>query len=183
MRRIFRPAADECVPEAAAVLAARGMPETPDEKTAVLLDEGFELFRKLAAPAGVVEDVPAGEFGLIYAGEGRNAPVSPLATVYAQADRLALFCVTVGPAVSDDIARRFDSHDYALGYVLDAVASAGAERLADLTQEQWNARRPGPEAGIALRYSPGYCGWDVTGQRRLFERLRPEEVGVTLRES
>jgi cobalamin-dependent methionine synthase I len=34
-----------------------------------------------------------------------------------------------------------------------------------------------------LRYSPGYCGWHVSGQRALFDVLRPEEIGITLRES
>jgi hypothetical protein len=34
-----------------------------------------------------------------------------------------------------------------------------------------------------LRYSPGYCGWHVSGQRKLFDYLLPEEIGITLRES
>ena len=35
----------------------------------------------------------------------------------------------------------------------------------------------------ALRYSPGYCGWHVSGQRALFAALRPAEIGLALRES
>jgi hypothetical protein len=34
-----------------------------------------------------------------------------------------------------------------------------------------------------LPYSPGYCGWHVTGQRRLFDRLEPQRIGVTLNSS
>jgi hypothetical protein len=40
------------------------------------------------------------------------------------------------------------------------------------------AHRPG-----RLRYSPGYCGWHLSGQRALFAALQPEEIGITLRES
>jgi hypothetical protein len=31
-----------------------------------------------------------------------------------------------------------------------------------------------------LRFSPGYCGWDLTAQRALFESLRPEAIGIFL---
>jgi hypothetical protein len=34
-----------------------------------------------------------------------------------------------------------------------------------------------------LPYSPGYCGWTVRGQKNLFERLGPEQMGVTLNDS
>jgi len=34
-----------------------------------------------------------------------------------------------------------------------------------------------------MRFSPGYCGWNVKGQKQLFEYLHPEEVGITLGES
>lgn len=34
-----------------------------------------------------------------------------------------------------------------------------------------------------LRYSPGYCGWHISGQKALFAALRPEEIGISLRES
>jgi hypothetical protein len=37
--------------------------------------------------------------------------------------------------------------------------------------------------GAALRYSPGYCGWHVSGQKRLFRSLEPERIGITLTDS
>ena len=36
---------------------------------------------------------------------------------------------------------------------------------------------------VVLAYSPGYCGWPVTGQRRLFAALEPADVGITLTSS
>ena len=42
---------------------------------------------------------------------------------------------------------------------------------------------PPPEGTALLRYSPGYCGWHVSGQKRLFEFLQPQQIGITLRES
>jgi hypothetical protein len=48
-----------------------------------------------------------------------------------------------------------------------------------------NALRQGRtgQGSTLLRYSPGYCGWDITGQRALFAALHPEEIGIRLNES
>jgi hypothetical protein len=34
-----------------------------------------------------------------------------------------------------------------------------------------------------LPYSPGYCGWHISGQRALFRHLEPERIGITLNTS
>jgi cobalamin-dependent methionine synthase I len=69
--------------------------------------------------------------------------------------------------------------------MLDAVASAGADLLADRLAERYRQRLAGRgmDATRVLPYSPGYCGWPTRGQRSLFDALRPEEVGVTLNDS
>jgi hypothetical protein len=36
---------------------------------------------------------------------------------------------------------------------------------------------------VVRAYSPGYCGWHISGQRALFDRLRPERIGISLNES
>jgi hypothetical protein len=38
-------------------------------------------------------------------------------------------------------------------------------------------------SGAALRYSPGYCGWHISGQKKLFEYLKPQQIGLMLRPS
>ncbi len=34
-----------------------------------------------------------------------------------------------------------------------------------------------------LPYSPGYCGWDLSGQRQLFAQLQPDAIGISLNDS
>ena len=34
-----------------------------------------------------------------------------------------------------------------------------------------------------LRYSPGYCGWHITGQKMLHENLQSRDIGITLTEA
>jgi hypothetical protein len=154
---------------------------------AKLVDGAFVAFKDLSEPKGLIETVSIDEFELIYPGEGLNEPKTPLAQIYPRATQLALFAVTLGPAVSSRIEELFRLNDYALGYVLDAVASAGAEKTADELEEWFGGRltRSGssdPATGH-LRYSPGYCGWHISGQKKLFAHLGPEDIGIVLNDS
>ena len=66
--------------------------------------------------------------------------------------------------------------------MLDAVASAAADRLADLLAARCETAS-GEERIRVLPYSPGYCGWHVSGQRALFAYLDPSDIGVLLNAS
>lgn len=179
----------EVVPDRRSVLEALGIPRDRDvpERIDGLYESALLLFEETAAPAGIVGDITEEEFGEVYAGEGMNAPDSVVQDVFPQADHLTLFAVTLGAATSRAIAQGFESHDYALASMLDAVASEAADLAADVVerrierdlreQEQLSAD------GAALRYSPGYCGWHVTGQQRLFRYLEPQRIGISLTDS
>jgi hypothetical protein len=193
---VLRFPARACVPEADAVLREQGIPpERVDGRIVEALAESLRLFMKLAEPAGITAEVTKDEFGRIFRGAGRNAPDNPLKTIYPRAQRLALFAVTVGPKPERLVARLFKEGKFELGYLLDAVASSAADRLAALMQQAYEDEVRSQKSGllqsailnlkseIALRYSPGYCGWDLTGQRALFRRLRPGQVGMRLRRS
>ena len=175
----------ESLPGRAEVLHLQGLPRdgTPSPRTAALFEEARAAYLVAAEPRAVVAGVPRDVFAEVYRGEGRNAPETPLAAVYPQAGRLALFTATVGERVTADIRAMFERNQPALAAMLDSVASAAADRLADRLGPLAWAGEPRAEAWRALPYSPGYCGWDVTGQRRLFAHLQPGEIGVTLGDS
>jgi hypothetical protein len=177
------------LPNRAQVLAHQGLPPdavVPDHIVA-LHTEAADVFARTAAPKALWAEVTAQDFAGIYAGEGNNDAAGPVADIYPRADRLALFVATVGPATSEAIAAGFAANDFALASMLDAVASEAADCAAEALERlflralQVDGWHP-PDGGV-LRYSPGYCGWHVTGQRELFAALRPEAIGVTLTES
>src|SRR5450759_3682893 len=65
--------------------------------------------------------------------------------------------------------------------MLDSSAAAAADHLADLLGPRYVSMIAGAASDWrVLAYSPGYCGWHVSGQRALFGFLRPEEIGITL---
>ena len=179
--------AEEIKPEKAKVFSAMGITEgkPAGEKLLKLFDDSIAFFLETAQPAAITEDISKDDFALLYDGEGRNEPVTPIGDVYPKAASLSLFAATVGLPISRKIESLFAANDFALGYVLDAVASEAAERIAERLETLVSADvLKSAGAGIvSLRYSPGYCGWHISGQKRLFERLKPEEIGITLNSS
>jgi hypothetical protein len=152
-----------------------------------LAEEARELFRSLARPAGVWSSISFAEFTELFAGDGLNAPATPVDETARQADELAMFAVTVGPELPAAIVDLFERQEPALASMLDGYASEGVEMVADQLERayvEWLVAESRLDAGSGtLRYSPGYCGWHVSGQRRLFRFLMPEDVGISLRES
>jgi hypothetical protein len=187
--RVVDLSVDAILPDRSLVLMHQGLPPNaavPDH-IAALHAEAADVFARTAVPKALWAEISAQEFARTYEGDGNNDPTGPVADIYPRADRLALFAATVGPAVTDAIAAGFTQNDFALASMLDAVASEAADRAAEvletLFQSTLQADGWHPPDGRVLRYSPGYCGWHVTGQRTLFAALRPETVGITLTES
>lgn len=149
-----------------------------------LYTNALELLLETVEPVGVVSEISRENFAAVYEGEGRNDPMTPVGDIFPHADHLTLFAVTLGETVNDTIRRCFTSNEFATGSMLDAAASVAADTAADvieqrIAEELRGDGRATPDTGV-LRYSPGYCGWHVSGQRKLFDFLRPEEVGLTL---
>lgn len=175
-------------PQAGAVYAALGLKSgsQPSARSAALLQRALELFQTCSEPLGVSESIGPGEFADIYSGQGRNAPDTPLQKIFPRADRLNLFAFTLGARISGEIKRLFQSDDFALGSVLDAVASLAADQAGRVAEEWVEGQAAGQKNGVlpkALLYSPGYCGWHISGQEKLFARLRPEKISISLNAS
>lgn len=175
-------------PQAAAVYAAMGLKSgcRPSPRSAALLQRALELFRTYSDPRGVSEAISQDEFAAVYSGQGRNAPDTPLSGIFPRADCLHLFAFTLGTRVSGEIKRLFAGADFALGSMLDAVASLAADqggRVAEEWVENQVLKKKDGALARAFLYSPGYCGWHISGQEKLFARLRPDKIGISLNSS
>lgn len=184
---------DQVLPEAKGVFRLQGIPGhvEPSERVRRLYDEAEALFLDLAEPKGIMADISIDDFAALYPGEGKNEPDTPLELVFPNADRLALAAVTLGSRISEEIDRlmkeKGKSNGFALGYMLDAVASFCADKASGVAGEFFQRRLVSqenlPPSTRVLLYSPGYCGWHVTGQRKLFQYLKPGTIGINLNPS
>ncbi len=189
MRRTISIPPKDVVPSIDAVLKGQGIPEavTPDETTTRLAGDSISIYQDLAEPTGIVMEISKADFERIYYGEGENDKETPLGKTYRSSDNLALFAVTVGESVSAKISGLFRENEFALGSMLDSAASLSAEMAAQALERFYagylkESGRFDSTVGV-MQFSPGYCGWHMSGQKKLFQHLRPDEVGITLRES
>ena len=185
MREVFDVAPLELLTAVARPLrnlqARDGSPMT--ERVRELIDGAGSSFLEAAAPRGLWQDVSTSDLEIVYRGDGGNDAATPLEVVLEEARSLALFAVTVGEDISDRIARLFEGGELAEGYLLDQVASFAADEMAQEAARRFAREHGAGAAEAVLPYSPGYCGWNVSGQRALFARLEPAEIGITLNES
>ncbi len=186
MRDIVEIGASDVIPDVVRVLETQGMEksgELPD-KVRLLVEQSLEIFLRVSRPTGLVSDISKREFEAVYEGEGLNDEHAPVADIYPKADDLGLFVVTIGEGIVGEVQRLLESGEFALGSMLDSTASAGTDRTADLVEsfffDRLLRRERIADSTKVLRYSPGYCGWHVSGQKRIFDFLHPEEIGVSL---
>jgi hypothetical protein len=177
----------ESIPAREEILRLQGVPAEGPVPAHIdaLVDTAIALYRDVTEPRALLRPIDHDAFADVYRGDGRNFPETPLDVIVPKAERLTLFAATIGARASTRIRDLFEARDLALGAMFDSVCSAAADRLAKLlgAREQANMPEGGADACRVLAYSPGYCGWHVSGQRALFGWLRPEAIGITLNPS
>jgi hypothetical protein len=189
MREIINISVSDVMPNRSIILKAQGMISESGLQSRILTaaDDACRLFEELAQPVGKALEISKTDFGPIYFGQGQNQAPGPIEEVYQQADSLVLFAVTIGHRICKRISELFEAHEYLMGSLLDTAASAGTDRASRVI-EAWFKNKLSKDGRIkknddVLAYSPGYCGWHISAQKKLFDALKPAEIGISLRES
>jgi hypothetical protein len=106
--------------------------------------------------------------------------------VFAQlkkSESVALFLCTAGAEIGIRSRKAMHDRDLLRGYIFDVIGSEVAEAAADLMQAELEKSMAEPGMKITNRYSPGYCGWNVGEQHKLFNLLPDNFCGIRLTES
>ncbi len=93
---------------------------------------------------------------------------------------LAVFLCTAGKGIEELSRRLMSGGDPFTGFVADAMGSLVVEAAMDRLQDTLEQRLVERGLGITNRYSPGYCGWHVSEQQKLFRLLPAGYLGVSL---
>lgn len=101
-----------------------------------------------------------------------------LAEVFSSCERLAVFLLTLGEDVDHRIREMMERKPH-YGFILDTAASVAAESTAQYVQDRLRETLE-PDETTTLRYSPGYCGWPIGEQEKLFPLLPSDRIGVRL---
>ncbi|BDQ02171.1 MAG: 5-methyltetrahydrofolate--homocysteine methyltransferase [Ignavibacterium sp.] len=94
-----------------------------------------------------------------------------------------LFVCTVGNRLEEKVQELVSDGDTISAFILDRIASELVELTADLLELQIQNELEINNYNMTHRYSPGYCGWSVSEQQKLFSLLPKDFCGVHLTES
>ena len=106
-----------------------------------------------------------------------------LAKTLKNAEEIVCFVGTIGTSVENEINRLLGKQQLAEAYILDAMASVAVENMIDRFQNLMEKRFSSEERAVTLRFSPGYCDWPVTQQKKLFNIFNPKQLNVELLDS
>ena len=187
MRKIYELDKHDVVPTSLEVLAWQKMPErSVPPRIARLIDEAIGVFHDTAQPLRLMEDFDMGGFPELYKGRGNNAQDGPIPGIVARANASALMAVTMGEAPAIKCREFLEQGKASLGYMLNVVGAAGADRMGGkmcrIFLEHLQASSENSETkDIRVQYySPGHCGWHISGQEKLFDALHPDEIGISI---
>ena len=119
----------------------------------------------------VVRELPDFEMGHIIQRQLRGA------------EAYALFICTAGTAFEQYQQQLKDWGDMVRIFIADALGSVIAEKCADRMEALLQANIDKLGWHHTNRFSPGYCGWHVSQQQRLFLLFGGHTCGVTLTDS
>src|SRR5450759_2159102 len=100
-----------------------------------------------------------------------------------KSDSVAIFICTAGEEIGIRSRKAMQERDLLRGYIYDVVGSEIVEAAADLMQAELEKSMLGSGKKITNRYSPGYCGWDVAEQHKLFQLIPDNFCRIRLTES
>ncbi|MFC2011403.1 vitamin B12 dependent-methionine synthase activation domain-containing protein [Chloroflexota bacterium] len=103
-----------------------------------------------------------------------------IARLLEKAGKVAVFALTIGRYLEDAVAQLGQGGLVLQSAVLDAVGSDATERLADSVESQISEVAHNQGLTISRRFSPGYCDWDVSQQKTVFQAMKGDCAGVQL---
>lgn len=99
------------------------------------------------------------------------------------ATTIVFFICTIGNQIEEWSKNKIDNGDLVSGFIIDHIGSLLVERLADWMEFQLDTIITPLGWKRTNRYSPGYCNWSVSEQKKLFSFFPPHPCGVTLTDS
>lgn len=92
----------------------------------------------------------------------------------------ALFICTAGDEIGIRSREAMNGRDFLRGYILDVAGSEIVEAAADMMQNALEKEAFLSGQLITNRYSPGYCGWNVSEQHKFFSFFPDNHCGIKL---
>jgi hypothetical protein len=99
---------------------------------------------------------------------------------FRKSESIAFFLCTAGEEIGAYAEKLMRQGDLLEGYIMDIVGSEIVEASMDKIQDELEQQLSQQGLKITNRYSPGYCGWSVSEQQKLFSFFPGNCCDITL---
>ncbi len=163
-----------------------GHGEEMDRYTLKVMNELIEACREVMAPKGgfvVMDAVPSQGIEDISIPGARFHTGKTIVKLFSGVSKVIFFLATIGPGPERLSKSMISGGQYLEGYIADLIGSMLTEATAQYVHD--SIKNSCTMAGLKItnRYSPGYCGWEVDEQQKLFGLFPEGCCGITLSES
>ena len=100
-----------------------------------------------------------------------------------KSESIAVLLSTAGEEIATKSRSTIKEGDLLKGYIYDIFGSLIVEAAVELMTENFKKSSLSEGEKITAKYSPGYCGWDVAEQHKLFQLIPDNYCRVTLTQS
>ena len=157
--------------------------QQPDEQVVELTESLLEEVRNIAAPACTFKLYDGRIDGeTVCLDEGARLQVGAiLSSLMHGSERFALFAATAGNSFQQYQDELKIENDMLKIYVADTIGSRIAEEAGDYMEKM--LEKEIGKLRHTNRFSPGYCGWHLSGQKEIFRLLGGNPCGINLSDS
>jgi len=161
-----------------------GKDQGPNSSISSLIDEEIEEAYGLIQPSCFYEitDISRIRKPRVMLNDGLTITSEVLSLVLSRCQQVAIFVANIGRSLEERVAQLMKEGQILRATILDAIGSEVAEKTACYLQDKVRELANSNGAEVTLRYSPGYCDWDITQQRVLFQAMNSAPLGVNLTE-
>ncbi|MEX2147685.1 MAG: hypothetical protein WED01_11805 [Candidatus Rokuibacteriota bacterium] len=157
--------------------------DAPSPDVLALFDEALALGHTLMTPRAVVRRLPVARDGDRLTADGVTLTIPRIAERWGPVEEIVAGVCTIGAALETHVAALWEARELPLAMMLDSVGSGAVESLAEYVNDLLCQEGIARGVKVTNRVSPGYGGWDVAEQRRLWRLCPGDAVGVTLNAS
>ena len=154
---------------------------TPDEHTLSIIEQLKDELTKAITPSSIFKDT---EFSLVgddeFIIDGVSFKSKKLVSQLQKAERMLLFCATLGPE-SDRILRKYSVSDRSKYVLSQAIMTEMIESYSNEITDSLSEKYESEGLYLMPRFSAGYADLALTEQRKFFELLEiSKRIGVSL---
>jgi hypothetical protein len=103
-----------------------------------------------------------------------------LSRTLGKCNRVTIFLATIGGKIDELVSTLMRQKKVSDAYIYDAIGSAAVEETVERFQQRLDALVKQESETTSLRFSPGYCDWQIQEQEKIFQVVESDLVGVRL---